>query len=1172
MEDTRINIRATLNVDNLEQNAAKYRKELANLGTVTDKEGRVISTAWERVGNAAKKSNVGRVIQEMTGDVSENIAIQKKVLTDLEEQYKQVAKAIENTAPGMAKNKLLSEMAAIKQEIDGEKQAFTELEQVQNQYNQSNVSLRTQLINVRNEMEQLELSGQKNSERYKELEEELGRSGAAYRKLEYEQKAFSTGMTQWSGIISGIQGVASAFAAAQGTIGLFVSDNEKLAKIQSRLQAVMAITIEMQQVSNTFHETSAFRMTTVRRVTELYTAAQTKLATSLGVSATMAKVLMASLTFGLSAVITGLIALISKLSSAQKKAAEEQKHIIEVQKKAAESAGEQRATYEKLANEWNNLGDDLEAKKKFIEANKSEFEKLGLSIDKVNDAENLFTKNKEAFILSLDQRAKAMAAMELAMEKYKEAYRKQEELKTTSKTKKQKIYTPAAGFGGMGTSQTFEVANEEYNKLETEIKKLNADASSFIKNQSDAMKEYYETLEKAGLKTSEEAERLKKEREEAERKANELKKQAEQEKKLREQINNELISLQKQNQQDQIDLMEEGTEKQLAQIRLDYQKKIEEIKKLADRWASAQGGTLTAEQTIQISTAYSGAKKGKDTAISNITVKQIEDERKAWQEYIKEYGTYEEKKLIITNQYAEKIAKASNSGEKALLQKQQEKELDDLNQSMIEQTSLWTRLFSDANNHTNKYISETIAQTEELVNYLNESKGAKLPNWISEEQIEALKKNPEKVKAILEQLKKQKDELNTRNPFGALIDGFKDLSNAASDTEKQIAAINKIIAAMNGASAIIGQVGDALDSMGLKAGGAAKEVADVIGQTASMASAGASIGGPIGAAVGAGLGLATSIIKLFSGKKDKKHDNQIAAIQKEIEKLDKEYAKLQEKTASSYSGRKAASIQEESKNLEKQNQLIQQQIAEEQAKKKTDQSKIDEWNNAIEANREQNEKNKALVVDAISGSDIQSAIDDFSAAYADAWAAGDDRAIASKDLIKKMIKQMIMEAMKMDIEAPLQRLREQMVNFYQDGIIDAFEQSQLESIAEGISHDLDKKYGWADRFMKGEEIDSSVNTQTGAISETITEQTASEMTGIWRGSYDTLKGIYNVNTSFYESYKSTMFICNVILNRIADNTGLTANNTSVLSEMNQTMNRMDGRLKTLENKANQKFI
>lgn len=1176
MADGQMNIRVNVDLNDMRRKAEEYRKEVTKMGLVTDESGNVISTAWQRVSDAAKKSNIGRIAEEMTGDVSANIEIQKKVLKDLEEQYKSVSKAVENAAPGTAKSKLQQELSAIKKEIDGEKQALQELEKVQQQYNQSNATLRTQIYNVRNEMGRLRMQGQTNTEQYRQLEAELGRLGTAYRQLQYEQKALSTGATQWGGIISGIQGLTGAFATAQGVIGLFVTDNEKLAKIQTRLQAVMAITIGMQQVSNTLHATSAFRMTTVRKITELYTAAQGKLQKALFGSAAAAKVLMGTLTLGLAVAIPIVISWIDKLRSAQKKAAEEQKHILDTQKKQLEGVGEQTAVYEKLRKQWNDLADNMEAKKKFIEENKDEFEKLGIAIGGVDDAENLLVRNKDAFIKSLNERAMAAASYQLAVEKYQEVLKKQADLEKMPVTKAvTKSNLKSFGRSTLGQNTYTEITyveNEEYTRLKKEIENAKKAADSFIKKNIDSVKKTKDILTEAGFTTTEEekakkeAEKLAKEQAEKERKA------AEARKKTLEKISQELLALERKNQQSRINLMEEGREKELAQIEKDYEEKISKIKELAEKWASEQGGTLTVKQNIEITAAYSNAKKEKELKESKIWKNEVDAERKAMQEYIKEYGTYQEKRLIITKQYAEKIVNARTIGEKMSLEKERDKAIQDLDQSMIEQKDFWTRLFSDASEHTNKYISQIIADTEKLIDYINDKTGdVKLPDFITKEQADALKKDPEKVKTILEELKKKKEELNTRNPFRGMIDGFKDLFNAGDDAEKQMASLNDVFSSMGAAVAIINQVGDALSDMGISAGSAMKEVTGVISNTMSMAQTGASLGGPVGAAVGAGLGLASSVIKLFSSKKDKKHDREIAKIQKQIDALEKEYGKVQEKTETSYSSNKVKSIEKESTLLEQQNRLMQQQIKEEQAKKKTDKNKIEEWNKAIEANREQIEKNKQLAIDAIFGEDLQSAIENFATAYANAWASGEDRAKSARDTVKKMMQSMVTESIKAAIQSSskMEEIRKKLTEFYTDNVLSGWEQDYIYNMAEELQKELDQQFGWAESLLKGDE--EQAKRQTGTISETITEKTATESMGIWRGSYDTLKSISQQTTMFHETYKSTMATCNSILNTIARNTGQTADNTSVLSGMHDTLKSMDGRLRSIENNNNKKY-
>ena len=110
-------------------------------------------------------------------------------------------------------------------------------------------------------------------------------------------------------------------------------------------------------------------------------------------------------------------------------------------------------------------------------------------------------------------------------------------------------------------------------------------------------------------------------------------------------INEELLSLEEQNQNSRIELMKEGTEKEIAQINLDYQRRITEIKKLADKWAKEQGGKLTTEQNIQVSTAFTSAEniKNKDTA--EVYKKELDD-------LLKQYQDFDAKRRSIDDKYA----------------------------------------------------------------------------------------------------------------------------------------------------------------------------------------------------------------------------------------------------------------------------------------------------------------------------------------------------------------------------------------------------------------------------------------------------------------------------------------------------------------------------------------
>lgn len=75
----------------------------------------------------------------------------------------------------------------------------------------------------------------------------------------------------------------------------------------------------------------------------------------------------------------------------------------------AQTAGENIAAYQKLMREYNALGNNMQAKEKFITDNQEAFHNLGFSVTGVTDAESLFVKNTDAVVNALVARAKAAA-------------------------------------------------------------------------------------------------------------------------------------------------------------------------------------------------------------------------------------------------------------------------------------------------------------------------------------------------------------------------------------------------------------------------------------------------------------------------------------------------------------------------------------------------------------------------------------------------------------------------------------------------------------------------------------------------------------------------------------------------------------------------------------------
>lgn len=89
-------------------------------------------------------------------------------------------------------------------------------------------------------------------------------------------------------------------------------------------------------------------------------------------------------------------------------------------KETSDEFGEGLSTLYRLQLQWKNLRTEAE-KTKWIKNNQSEFSKLGIAINNVADAENVFVKNTAAVIESMRLRAIAAAGEQLATEEYKKA-------------------------------------------------------------------------------------------------------------------------------------------------------------------------------------------------------------------------------------------------------------------------------------------------------------------------------------------------------------------------------------------------------------------------------------------------------------------------------------------------------------------------------------------------------------------------------------------------------------------------------------------------------------------------------------------------------------------------------------------------------------------------------
>lgn len=201
------------------------------------------------------------------------------------------------------------------------------------------------------------------------------------------------------------------------------------------------------------------------------------------------------------------------------------------------------------------------------------------------------------------------------------------------------------------------------------------------------------------------------------------KKSTEQRKKAQEELNKDLLSLQQQNQDDEIALMQDGTRKRLAEIDNDYKKRTAEIdrqeaefkKKNKEAGATGLTGGLTKDQQTALQEARDNAAKEQRKQVKEVVDEENDTRIAALQNYLKEYGDYEQKRLAITEEYNKKIADAASQVEKTSLQAELEKTLSELDFNEFKDKFNWEDIFGNLGDLTLKQLEDIRAQLRTLL-------------------------------------------------------------------------------------------------------------------------------------------------------------------------------------------------------------------------------------------------------------------------------------------------------------------------------------------------------------------------------------------------------------------------------------------------------------------------
>lgn len=455
-------------------------------------------------------------------------------------------------------------------------------------------------------------------------------------------------------------------------------------------------------------------------------------------------------------VLVGLGTAIYMFTKRTNEATAAQDALSKVNKKADEEFSTQAATIDRLNGVLKSETASLEQKKEALDKLQSIIPDYNASLSKEGELINNNTEAIKAYLTQLEKQIKLKAAQEELEELYRNKRLQEKNVQTQQanydRTRKQNpigvVYGGDAGIEAQRQSlnriaeaeKSLKDANDELKDTQTQIasiekeieqvslasskaQKPTSSLSSEIKNASEKIRNLKKEISglrsgnikaEAGKTVESTIEAKNKELQAAEKtletltgksnkttaKAeNQRKKAAEQQKKAQEELNKSLLSLQQQNQDDEIALMREGTQKKLAEIKNDYAKRIAEIdkqeaefkKKNKEAGATGLTGGLTKEQQTALQEARDNAAKEQERQANEIYLVEAQ----AMRDYLKQYGTFQQQKLAIAEEYAEKIKEAQSEGERLSLEKEREQAVANVNLSAIRQDVDWAGVFSE---------------------------------------------------------------------------------------------------------------------------------------------------------------------------------------------------------------------------------------------------------------------------------------------------------------------------------------------------------------------------------------------------------------------------------------------------------------------------------------------
>ena len=326
-----------------------------------------------------------------------------------------------------------------------------------------------------------------------------------------------------------------------------------------------------------------------------------------------------------------------------------------------------------------------------------------------------------------------------------------------------------------------------------------------------------------------------------------------------------------QKEQDRINIMEDGAQKRLAIIQLDYDRQEEEIRRRTEdqmaafieqqkAQAEAEGkwkkGQAFNENTPEINAHKAKLQTEEQQLLASSHDYMLYQQEQVYKELLEKYQTYTDQRKAIEEKYNADIAalQAKLGADAPQVKKAQDEKARELKKLDIlykkEGTAI-AKLFENMRKKTVKEIRETIADAEKEIDQL-----ASMLDMGDKDNVDYI----QNLKQQLEQARDTADRSDT--VFGRLGKNIQSLFKFKPNTIEWKEALQGVLSDAQSITGEFGQIGDEFERLGQSTGNAGlkkigeniKDFSNIVSKTVSFAQIGGSVGGGWGAAIGGVIG------------------------------------------------------------------------------------------------------------------------------------------------------------------------------------------------------------------------------------------------------------------------------------------------------------------------------